>query len=131
MLTDHWQQWPELAKIPRVTIQAKSHDGREATYDGVPLIELLKMAGVQFGEKLRGKALANYLVAEGADGYRAVFALPEIDSAFNDRVIILADKRNGQPLAPNEAPWRLVVVGEKREARWVRQLTAIHIRQSQ
>ena len=131
MLTDHWQQWPELAKIPRVTIQAKSHDGREATYDGVPLIELLKMAGVQFGEKLRGKALANYLVAEGADGYRAVFPLPEIDSAFNDRVIIIADKRNGQPLAPNEAPWRLVVVGEKREARWIRQLTAIHIRQSQ
>jgi len=40
--------------------------------------------------------LANYLLAEAADGYRAAFAFPEFDPAFNDRVIILGGLDNSQ-----------------------------------
>jgi len=61
-------------------------------------VEILKLAGVESGERLRGKALSNYLLVEAADGYRVVFELPELDPAFNDRVIILADPRDGSPL---------------------------------
>ena len=56
--------------MPRTTSTAK-----EADYDGVAVVEVLKAAGVKFGQEMRGKALANYLVVEAADGYRAVFAL--------------------------------------------------------
>ncbi|MGE3541290.1 MAG: hypothetical protein AB7N91_28130 [Candidatus Tectimicrobiota bacterium] len=59
---------------------------------------------------------------EAADGYRVVFALPELDPAFTERLVLLAEQRDGQPLAATEGPLRLVVPGEKRQARWVRQV---------
>jgi hypothetical protein len=43
---------------------------------------------------LLAKRLQEFLVVEAADGYKAVFALPEIDPAFTDRVIIPADRRS-------------------------------------
>ena len=43
---------------------------------------------MKLGEGLRGVAPANDLVVEAAGGYRAVFALPEIDAATSDRVIL-------------------------------------------
>lgn len=43
-----------------------------------------------------------FLVVDAADGYRAVFALPELDRAFTDRIILLADRREGKPLAEKE-----------------------------
>jgi DMSO/TMAO reductase YedYZ molybdopterin-dependent catalytic subunit len=118
---------PEIARLPRQTVRAKDHQGKEADFDGVPLVEILKASGVKFGQDLRGPSLATYLVVEAADGYRAVFALPELDPAFSDRVILLADRRDGKPLVGNEGPLRVVVPGEKRHARWVRQVIALKI----
>jgi hypothetical protein len=88
---------------------------------------VLKAAGVQFGQDLRGPALATYLVVEAADGYRAVFALPELDPAFTDCIILLADRREGKPLGGTEGPLRVIVPGEKRHARWVRQVIALKV----
>jgi len=118
---------PEFARLPRRTVRAKDRDGKEAEFSGVPLVEVLKAGGVKFGQDLRGPALATYLVVEAADGYRAVFALPELDPAFSDRVILLADRRDGKPLAGNAGPLRVVVPGEKRHARWVRQVVALKV----
>jgi hypothetical protein len=89
---------------------------------------VLKAAGAQFGEALPGPALANYLLVEAADGYRVVFALPELDPAFSDRVFLLADRRDGKPMNEKEGRLRIVVPDEKRHARWVRQVTAMSIR---
>ncbi len=89
----------DLAKLPRRTVRATDHDRKEATFEGVELGEVLRLAGVEFGERLRGKSLALFLVAEAADEYRAVFALPELDRAFTNRVVLLADRRDGKPLA--------------------------------
>ena len=121
---------PEFAQLPRQTVRAKDHEGKEADFEGVPLVEVLKASGVKFGQDLRGPALATYLIVEAADGYRAVFALPELDPAFSDRVILLADRRDGKPLAGKEGPLRVVVPGEKRHGRWVRQVIALKIRRA-
>ena len=117
----------DLAKMPRAKVKARDHGGVEAEFEGVPLVEVLKAAGVKLGADLRGPALANYLVVEASDGYRAVFALPELDPAFNDRVILLADRRDGKPLASPQGPLRIVVPGEKKQARWVRMVVALRI----
>jgi DMSO/TMAO reductase YedYZ molybdopterin-dependent catalytic subunit len=114
-------------QMPRVTVTAKAHDGKESRYDGVAVIEILRKAGLPLGKELRGKAMALYLVVEAADGYRAVFALPEIDPEFNDRVVLLADRRDGEPLSAREGPLQIIVPGEKRHARWVRQVTALGV----
>lgn len=121
----------ELAKLPRRTLHAKAHDGTDATFAGIELSDILKLAGVKFGEQLRGKDLALFLVVGAADGYHAVFALPELDHAFTDRIIILADRRDGKPLAEKEGPLRIVVPDEKREGRWVRQVVSLTIRRAE
>jgi DMSO/TMAO reductase YedYZ molybdopterin-dependent catalytic subunit len=120
----------DLAKLPHRSIKARDHEGKEAEFEGVALTELLKMAGMKLGEQLRGKELALFLVVEAADGYRAVFALPELDPAFTDRVILLADKRDGRALAEKEGPLRIVVADEKRQGRWVRQVITLKIQRA-
>ena len=118
---------PELKELPRITLTAKDHDGKEAAFSGVELVELLKMAGVQFGKDLRGEKMALYLLVEAADGYKAVFALPELDREFRDQPVILADMRDGKPLSSADGPFQIIVAGEKRHARWVRQVTWLRI----
>ena len=117
----------DLAKLPRRAARAQDHHGPPATYEGVPLNEVLQLAGVPLGDRLRGPEMARYVVATGADGYRAVFALAELDPEFTDRLVLLADRKDGQPLPAAEGPLRLVAPDEKRPARWVRQLTTLTI----
>lgn len=117
----------DLAKLPRQKVKATPHNGKESEYEGVAVGEILKNAGVKFGTELKGKALATYLLVEAADGYRAVFALPEIDPAFTDRVILLADRTDGQPLSVTAGPLQIIIPDEKRHARWVRQVKTFSI----
>jgi hypothetical protein len=119
----------DLAKLPQQTVRVTDH-GTAATFDGVLLSDVLAQVKMPSGEQLRGKALAAYLLVEAADGYRAVFALPELDAGFTDRKIYLVFKRNGAALSDKEGPFRIVVPDEKRAARWVRQVVALRIRQA-
>src|SRR5262245_31580121 len=121
----------DLGKLPRRSIHAKDPGGMESEYEGSPLVDVLKLAGVKFGEGLRGKNLALYLVVEASDGYRAVYALPELDPTYTDKVVMLVDKRDGKALDSKEGPLRLVVPDEKMHARWVRQVTGLVIRRAQ
>jgi DMSO/TMAO reductase YedYZ molybdopterin-dependent catalytic subunit len=126
------QQWTleDLAALPRRQVRARNRDGTEATFAGVALVDLLRLAGVPLGTELRSKNMTIYLLIEAADDYRVVFALPELDPAFTERVVVLADQRDGQPLAAAEGPLRLVVPDEKRQARWVRQVRSCTVRRA-
>ncbi len=117
----------EFAKLPRQTIRTKGHDGVESPFQGVPLIEVLAKAGVPSGKELRGQALSLFVVVEAADGYRAVFSLAELDREFTDRVILLADRRDDKPLPAQAGPLQVIVPGEKKHARWVRQVIRIKV----
>jgi DMSO/TMAO reductase YedYZ molybdopterin-dependent catalytic subunit len=117
----------ELKAMPVQTIEAKDHDGTVSTYQGVLLHDILHQAGVPEGEALRGPALTSCLLVKAADGYQVVFALPEIDPLFSDRKPLLAYRRNSVELGEKLGPLRLVVPDEKRQARWVKQVTAIEI----
>ncbi|ADV62182.1 hypothetical protein Isop_1598 [Isosphaera pallida ATCC 43644] len=118
------QAW---AKLPRHSVEAIDRDGTSGRYEGVALGELLKRAGVPHGETLKGSAMSLCVVVEASDAYRAVFALPELDELFTDRIILVADRKDGEPLVAPAGPLRIVVPGEKRQARWVREVIAIHV----
>ena len=120
----------ELRQFPRRTIRAKNHDGKECDYEGVELREILARAGVKFGKELKGKGLASVVLVEAADNYQAVFALPELDALFTDRVILLADTVDDKPLAAN-GPLQIIVPDEKRHARWVQQVKSLTVLQAQ
>jgi DMSO/TMAO reductase YedYZ molybdopterin-dependent catalytic subunit len=116
----------DLMKMPQVRATVKSHNV-EGTYEGPQLRDVLAAVGAPNGEALRGPGLRLVVAVDAADGYRAVFSLAEIDPAFRDRQILLAIRRNGQPLEASEGPFRLIVVDEARPARWVRQVTGIKV----
>jgi DMSO/TMAO reductase YedYZ molybdopterin-dependent catalytic subunit len=120
----------DLAHLPRTVVRVHEHAGTGGTYAGVLLRDILALAGVPLGEQLRGGRLALYVVVEAADGYRVVFALPELDAAFTDRVVLLADRRDGQPLPAAEGPLRLVIPAEQRHARWVHHVVALSVRRA-
>jgi hypothetical protein len=117
---------PQIAASPHVSVTAHDHDAA-AHFEGVSVAALLTSAGIQFGDKLRGPRMTEVLLVEAADGYKVVFALAEVDPAFAAREIILADKRDGKPLDAKEGPFRIVAPGDKRPARWVRQVTALKV----
>jgi hypothetical protein len=109
----------EFKKLPRIDVEAVDHAGNKARYSGVALRVLLDRVGVPGGEKLRGKWIGSFVAVDALDDYRAVFGLAELDPAFNERAIILADQRNGQPLDKKHGPFQVISPGEKRQARWV------------
>ena len=116
----------DLAKMPRASVRT-TNNGMETVYEGVWLHEVLKQAGVPQGSELRGKALSSYVVAEAQDGYQVVFSLGELDPAFIDNEILLADTANGKPLFGAQGRFRLVVPKDKPGARSVRMLTKLEV----
>jgi DMSO/TMAO reductase YedYZ molybdopterin-dependent catalytic subunit len=116
----------DLAKMPRATVRTTSN-GMETVYEGVWLHEVLKKAGVPLGAELRGKALSTYILASAQDGYQALFSLGELDPAFIDNEILLADTANGKPLFGAQGRFRLVVPKDKPGARSVRMLTRLEV----
>ncbi|HTO44946.1 MAG TPA: molybdopterin-dependent oxidoreductase [Burkholderiales bacterium] len=128
--TEHKLTAEEWAKLPRTTVKARDHSGAEASFEGVAARDVLRLAGAPFGQELRGPGLALYVVAEAADGYKVVYAVPEFDDGFTDGLILVADRRDGEALGVKEGPLRIVVPWEKRQGRWIRQLTVLRIRQA-
>ena len=112
-----------------VTIH-NSHTNTDEAYSGVRLSDLLARIGAPLGNALRGKALANYIVATGSDGYRAVLALGEVDPGFHPGEVLVADTMDGKPLDAHSGPFKLVVSEDKRPARSVRNLVSIELKEA-
>jgi len=117
----------DLRSMNHQRIEVEQQGGR-ATYEGVPLAEILRRAGVRIGRApLQGKAVVSVLFVTGFDGFQAVFALAELDAASIDRRVLLADARDGRPLSGNEGPLRLIAPGDKYPLRWVRHVVRLTV----
>jgi hypothetical protein len=117
----------DLMKLPRTEVDATDHRKNKNHYSGVALRVLLDKLGVPRGEAFRGEWMRAFLVVEANDEYRVIFALPELDPSFTDRVILLADTRDGKPLEKFSGPFRVIVPGEKKQARWIRMVKEIRL----
>ncbi|MEZ0609071.1 molybdopterin-binding protein [Fibrella sp. WM1] len=117
-----------IKAMPHTEVTSKDRDGQLHRYSGVPLIDLLKQAGVKTGSELRGKQLLNYLVVKAADGYEVVFSLPELDPELATRTILLADSADGAALPTGTGPYRIIVPDEKKPTRWVRGVISLDLR---
>lgn len=118
-----------LREYPQKTVTVFDPDAKkQVTYGGVPLMDLLAKLGVAHGKDLMGKALAQYVVATGSDGYVSVVGLGEVDPKFHPGTVLVADAMDGKPLDGKAGPFRLVVSEDKRPARSVRNLVKIEVR---
>lgn len=116
----------DIRNLPRTQVKVEQDD-RTVVYDGVLVGELLKRAGVPLGSDLRGDAVATYVVAHAADGYRAIFGLAELDPGFTSNDILVADTVDGKPLFDYQGPLRIVAPKDLRGARSVRMLQRLQV----
>ena len=116
----------QLAALPRVRGRAEAH-GHAWTWEGVDLRGALQLAGLASIDTLKGPALGQVLVFVGADGYRAVLALAELDATIGNRRAVLVDREDGAPLTAARRPRRVIIEGDGRPSRWVTQLIRIEI----
>ncbi len=93
--TEHKISAADLAKLPRTKAKVTDRENQQAEYEGVQVSELLQAQGVVLGKELRGPRIASYLLFEADDGYRAVLAIAEVDPATTEKVVLLADRKNG------------------------------------
>ena len=120
----------DLKKLPRSTVEVTDKSGKKFLYSGVAVHVLLAKVNAPLGEELKGEALRCYVAVKAKDEYRVVCGLCEFDPLFNYRTILLADEKDGQPLDDDAGPFQLIVAGEKRRARWVRQVDRIRMMES-
>ncbi len=118
----------DLLKMKPVNVNMKDKAGKDHSYKGVDLQEILGRAGVTMDKQLRGENLSKYLLVKCADGYKVLFSLAELDSSFTDRVVTLAYESDGKPLPAGIGPFRLVVPGEKKPARSGFQVIAMEVK---
>jgi DMSO/TMAO reductase YedYZ molybdopterin-dependent catalytic subunit len=117
----------EFQSFPRTTVTLTDEQKRTRTFEGTLLANVLKRAGTQMGEKLRGQNMAAYILCTAFDGYEVVFSLPEVDPNFADNNIIIADTVDGKPLTPDEGPFRIITPRDKRGARAMRTVQKIDV----
>lgn len=118
----------KFAGMKHLNVTAISHfDHKPHEYSGVPLYEIIMASGAIPDNKLKGKYLAKYVLITGADGYKSVISLAEIDSSFTDKIIVLANMVDGKPIKKESGPFQIVVPGDKKPARCVRNVTTINV----
>jgi DMSO/TMAO reductase YedYZ molybdopterin-dependent catalytic subunit len=107
-------------------IKAGAHHEPVSIWRGVRLQDVLQRAGAALDSPLHGKALASFVRVSAADKYQVVFGLADLDATLGNTQVMLVDERDGKPLAA-DGPFRLLVPGDQRPARWVRNVTTIEV----
>ena len=118
----------EIARRPRVTLKVVE-EGREVTYQGVPLETLLPKpipAGPAAMAAIKGLSDAVILI-RGSDGYQvAVSAAAAAMDPAGER-FLLAVARDGQPLDARHGPVQLIVPGDPKRVRWCHTVTSARL----
>ena len=115
-----------LQAIPPVTVEitrTTPQGPRTTSYTGVSLWALVAAAS-PVHEAGPHSALRHAIMVQGRDGYSVALAIGELDPEFEGKQVLVAYAQDGKPLPD----LRLVVPGDKRTGRSVRDVVAIEVR---
>lgn len=117
---------PDLLSLPHVSVtvaHAAGHEQGTASYTGALLWTLLSAAAPvdQPGGRTH---LQHTILARGRDGYAVALAIGELDPSFEGKQVLIAYQQGGDKLAT----LRLVVPGDARAGRSVKDLVAVEVR---
>lgn len=99
------------------------------TYTGTTLRNLLDATGGVDVTTAKNDILGKFVVATGADGYKAAFSLGEIDPRFGDQPDLVAYADTKGQLGPggSAGAMRLVVLGDHAGGRYVSNLVDLRV----
>lgn len=111
-----------LQAMPATTITVGGN-----TYTGVSFWDLLNTSvGISTNASIKNDLLDMYVVATGTDGYKSVFSMGELSSAFGNQPDLIAYQMNGVDLTSSGFA-RLVVPNDVKQGRWVSNLASIEV----
>jgi len=123
----------QLAALGTETVGWTVH-GTRREVTGVRLDKVLAHLGFTSGPMGRDVPVqqkrAGYrkvLVATASDGYRAVFSVAEVVDGMGPSKVLIVWAVNGQPLPPEEGPFRLAALTDAEPSRSLRQLQKIEV----
>ena len=117
----------KLEGLPRVECRV-TEDGRAVTYTGVALATILDRGSKDAGTMPALRSLSDsVLLVRGADGYQAAVSAAEAAMDPKGERYLLAVARDGRPLAKGQGPVRLIVPGDPKHVRWVREVATIRL----
>lgn len=119
-----------LSGLPESEASFTAHN-KTQTCTGPTLASVAAKIGAPAGKHIRGNALATGIVARARDGYAVLFSIGELDAMLGAGKAIVATRCGGKAIPAADGPFRLVVPGEQRAARSVRQLREIKVVQLQ
>ncbi len=115
----------DLQAMPQRTLTVENgHTQAKETYTGVAVSELLAKSGISM-ETLK-RVYHSYIKAEGTDHYWVLYSASEVQSGLRQGDAIIAIALDGKPLT-TDGQFKIVETGEKRPARWVRNLMALTV----
>ena len=115
----------DIAQLSAVQVSVAfgtEHGPRQATFEG-PLLWTVLDHAKAVGVGKAGEQVRQVVLLTGRDGYMAVLGLGEISPDFEGKQVILAERMDGKPLAPDHL--RVVVPGDRKGGRSVRDLVRI------
>jgi hypothetical protein len=121
----------ELQAMPQKTVTVHNeHTKADETYTGVLLGDLLAKYGLPVDKTTHRKMLRSYLTAEGTDKYWVLYSVTEIESSEHNGEVIVATSMGGKPLG-EDGQLKLIDSGDKKQQRWVRNLTVITVKSAE
>ena len=116
----------DLYRMAQQTVKTTDH-GTAVTFEGVLLSDVFARVRTPTGETFNKTVASYYVIVEAADGYKVVLSWAEIDPTFTDRKVYVVTKRDGKLLSDKDGPFELIVPGERRASRWVRQVKTLKV----
>jgi len=110
--------YPRLEVIAKTTGDGKGYHGVN-TYNGVPLIEIIRKAGIN-------PDINSVILISSPDGYRSLISYGELYFAPYGRNIIIADMAEGQPLKEN-GKFIALFPDDLSADRWVKAVNKIEV----
>jgi hypothetical protein len=110
------------SEIRTITYTSK---GEKETARCVPLLAVIKAAGLKENPKAKNAALAFAVVVRASDGYATCFSMGELTADVGNRDVYVALDRNGYPLPGDDGPVQLIVPADGKPSRWVHGVTRI------
>ena len=110
--------YPRLEVIAKTTGDGKGYHGVN-TYNGVPLIEIIRKAGIN-------PDINSVILISSPDGYRSLISYGELFFAPYGRDIIIADMAKGQPLKEN-GKFIALFPDDLSADRWVKAVNKIEV----
>ena len=116
-----------VEKMEKVGLQV-IEDDKVVTYIGVPLASILARRDKPVEGMAGLKALSDaVLLVRATDGYQVAYSAAAVAMDPKGERYLLATARDGKPLDADHGPLRVIVPGDPKHARWIRNVSAIRL----